>query len=55
MTLCESNCNYASYNYALKKVECECEVKYNIKDLYEIKIDKDKLKANLNFKNLINI
>ena len=55
MTLCESNCNYASYNYALKKVECKCEVKYNIKDLYEIKIDKDKLKANLNFKNLINI
>ena len=55
MTLCESNCNYAFYNYTLKKVECECDVKYRIKNLYEIKIDTDKLKSNLNFKNLINI
>ena len=48
MTLCENNCNYASYNYTLKKVECKCDVKYKIKDLNEIKIDKDKLRANLN-------
>ena len=55
MTLCENNCNYASYNFTLKKVECKCDVKYKIKDLYEIKIDKDKLKANFNLINLINI
>jgi ABC-type glycerol-3-phosphate transport system permease component len=55
MTLCENNCNYASYNSILKKVECDCNVKYSIKNLYEIKIDKDKLKSNFNFKNLINI
>ena len=55
MTLCENNCNYASYNRILKKVECICDVKYSIKNLYEIKIDKDKLKSNFNFKNLINI
>ena len=54
MTLCESDCNYASYNNTLKKVKCECDVKYRIKDLNEIKFDKDKLKANLNLKNLIN-
>ena len=55
MTLCESGCNFASYNSNLKKVECKCDVKYRIKDLSEIKIDKDKLKKNFNFKNLINL
>ena len=54
-TLCESDCNYASYNFNLKKVECNCDAKYKIKDLNEIKIDKNKLKENFNFKNLINI
>ena len=53
ITLCENDCNYASYNNILKKVECNCDVKYKIKDLNEIKIDKDKLKENLNFINLI--
>ena len=54
MTLCENDCHYDSYDYILKKVECICDVKYRIKELYEIKIDKDKLKANLNIKNLVN-
>ena len=44
-----------SYNYTLKRVNCECAAKYRIKELYEIKIDKDKLKAKFNIKNLINI
>ena len=55
MTLCENDCHYDSYDYILKKVECKCDVKYRIKELYEIKIDKDKLKASLNIKNLVNI
>ena len=55
LTLCETNCHYSFYNYKLKKVECKCDVKYKINDLNEIKIDKDKLKANLNLINLINI
>ena len=55
LSICENDCNYASYNSKLKKVECKCNVKYRIKDLNEIKIDNDKLKANFNFKNLINI
>ena len=54
MTLCESDCNYASFNTTLKKVNCECDVKNKIKDLSDIKIDKNKLKASLNLKNLIN-
>ena len=55
MPLCESDCDFASYNYTLKRVNCECAAKYRIKELYEIKIDKDKLKAKFNIKNLINI
>ena len=50
MTLCENDCYYSSYDYTLKKVESKCDVKYRIKELYEIKIDKDKLKSNLNIK-----
>ena len=55
MTLCENECNYASYNTTLKKVKCECDVKNKIKDLNDVKIDKDKLKASLNIKNLVKI
>ena len=55
MTLCESDCFYSSYNKILKKVECNCAVKYRIKNVYEIQIDKEKLIARLNIKNLINI
>ena len=55
MTLCESDCKYSSYNYTLKKVECECDIKFRIKNLYEIKIDKEKLKSNFNFINLITV
>ena len=29
-TLCEGDCNYASYNFTLKKVECNCDAKYKI-------------------------
>ena len=42
MTWFESDCKYSSYNYTLKKVKCWCDVKFKIKDLYEIKIDKEK-------------
>ena len=55
MTLCENDCEFSSYNYTSKRVECKCDVKNKIKDLDEIKIDKNKLKASLNLKNLINI
>ena len=55
MTLCENDCEFSSYDYTLKRVECKCDVKNKIKDLDEIKIDKNRLKASLNLKNLINI
>lgn len=41
--------------HTLKKVNCECDVKFSIRDLYDIKIDKNKLKSKFNIKNLINI
>ena len=55
MSLCENDCNYVSYDSTLKKAECECNVKFKIKDLYEVKIDKEKLKMKFNIKNLVNI
>ena len=55
ISLCESDCNYVSYDSILKKAECECKVKFRIKDLYEVKIDKEKLKMKFNIKNLVNI
>ena len=55
MTLCENNCDFISYNNTLKKVNCECDIKFSINDLYNIKIDKEKLKLKFNIKNLINI
>ena len=55
MTLCEDDCDFISYNYSLKKVNCECDVKFSIKDVYDIKIDKEKIKSKFNIKNLINI
>ena len=55
MSLCDTDCNYVSYDYILKKAECECKVKFRIKDLYEVKIDKEKLKMKFNIKNLVNI
>ena len=55
MTLCEEDCNFISYNFSLKKVNCECDIKFSIKDLSEIKIDKEKIKSKFNIKNLINI
>ena len=55
MSLCDSDCNYVSYDFKSKKAECECNVKFRIRDLYEIKIDKEKLQKKFNLKNLINI
>ena len=55
MSLCENNCDYLSYNYTLKKVECKCNVKLGIKDLSELKIDKESLKSKFNIKDMINI
>ena len=46
MSLCEDNCDFISYNTSLKKVDCECNIKSEIKNLFDIKIDK--IKSNLN-------
>ena len=55
MSLCDIDCNYASYDYELGKVICECKVKIKIGNLYEITVDKEKLKKKFNVQNLINL
>ena len=55
MSLCENNCNFTNYNTSLKKVDCECTIKNEIKNLFYIKIDIDKLKSKFDFRNMINI
>ena len=55
MSLCENNCNFTNYNTSLKKVDCECTIKNEIKNLFDIKIDIDKLKSKFDFRNMINI
>ena len=43
MSLCESNCTYKEYNKTTKKSKCECDIKINFFDIYEINFNKDKL------------
>ena len=47
MSLCECDCNYASYDYELEKVIYECDVKIKISNLYQITEAMEKLKNNL--------
>ena len=55
MSLCEDNCDFINYNISLKKVDCNCKIKNKIKNLFEIKLDKDKIKSKFDIKNMINI
>ena len=55
ISLCEDSCDFISYDFSLKKVDCECNIKLSIKDLYKIKINKEQLKSKFDFKKMINI
>ena len=55
MSLCEDNCDFISYDSSSKKIDCNCNIKLTIKDLSNIKINKDTLKSKFNIKNMINI
>ena len=55
MSFCEDNCEFISYDFSLKKIDCECNIKYTFKDLSNIKINKDILKSKFNFRKMINI
>ena len=53
--LCEENCDFISYDSSSKIIDCECDIKFTMRDLTNIKINKDILKSKFNIKNMINI
>ena len=55
MSLCEDNCDFISYDSSSKKINCECNIKIAIKDVSNIKINKEFLKSKFNIKDMINI
>ena len=56
MSLCESKCDYDSYNNYSKKVTCECEIKIRLPLISEIVINKDKLwNKFVNYKSFMNL
>ena len=50
---CQDGCEFADYNYTLKKAKCSCHSKESSSSFEEMKIDKKKLLEN--FKNIKNI
>ena len=54
--VCQDECDFADYNYAIKKANCSCKVKESSKSFALMKIDKQKLLANFkDIKNIANI
>ena len=55
-TLCEDGCSFNGYEAKTKKVECNCNIKKQMQNVSEIKIDREKLKKNfINIKRIINL
>jgi len=50
MSLCESNCEFAGYNFNKKEAICECNIKIKLPLISEIVVNKNKL-----FNNFINL
>ena len=55
MFLCEENCDFIQYNSSSKIIDCECGIKFTMKDLSNIKINEDVLKSKFNLIKMINI
>ena len=55
MSLCETDCIYKDYDYINKKVICECNVKINFANIYEINVYTEKFKKNCKAVNLVNL
>ena len=55
MSLCEENCEFASYNETKKQVECLCEIKIDLPLISEMSIDKNKLYQFMDIKNVANL
>ena len=55
-SLCDADCTFNGYDSSTKKASCNCNVKTEINDISEIKIDKSKfLKGFVDLKSIINI
>ena len=53
-SLCEEDCNFVGYDKETGKVDCSCEVKFNLPLVSEIKIDKNKLYKFMDIKKIAN-
>ena len=53
-SLCEENCLYLGYNTKTLEAECSCMVKINLPLISEIKVDKNKLYKQMDFKKIVN-
>ena len=55
LSICEENCEFSEYDNITKKVICSCFIKLQLPLISEIRVDKEKLIANLkNIKNVAN-
>ena len=54
-SLCEEDCNFVGYDKKTGKVDCSCEIKFNLPLISEIKVDKDKLYKFMDIKKIANL
>ena len=55
-TICQENCEFAEYNYTIKKANCSCSINQNSFSFVDMNINKTKLFENfVDFKNIANI
>ena len=56
LSLCETGCTFSGYDPSTKRAACNCNVKFKITDIKNLKIDKNAfLDGFFNFKSLINL
>ena len=53
-SFCEEDCTFKGYDKETLKVDCSCEVKFNLPLVSEIKVDKDKLYKFMDIKKIAN-
>ena len=53
-SLCEENCIFVGYNSTTKRAKCSCDVKFTLRLISEIKIDKNKLYKFMDIKKIAN-
>ena len=53
-SFCEEDCNFVGYDKKTGKVDCSCEIKFNLPLVSEIKVDKEKLYKFMDIKKIAN-